>query len=63
MARNLLIAIALALSLAGCLRLEFDRCDDEEPHPDCALVDGALDGALDGGPDASVPDGEDGGGT
>lgn len=53
MARNLLISFALALTVSGCLRVEFDRCDDEAPHPDCALLDGA---AQDAGPDASAPD-------
>lgn len=58
MARIVLIAAAtLALSLGGCLRLAFDRCDDEEPHPDCALVDG---GDGDGGPDAGPQATKDG---
>ena len=53
MARHVLITIGVLLvtALGGCLRVEFDRCDDE-PHPDCAL----LDGASDAGADASAPD-------
>lgn len=50
MARYLLI-IVLALATSGCLRMQFDRCDDQEPHPDCALLDGAT---RDGGADAGT---------
>lgn len=65
MARYVLIAalLALAAALGGCLRVEFDRCDDDEPHPDCALLDGAVDAsavdasAADAGADAAAPDG------
>ena len=58
MARHLLIALVLALgTTAGCLRQRFDLCDDEEPHPDCALVDAgradAGDASADAGGDAS----------
>lgn len=54
MARHVLITLLalLVVALSGCLRVEFDRCDDDEPHPDCAL----LDGASDAGADASAPD-------
>jgi hypothetical protein len=60
MARYVLIAalLALAAALGGCLRVEFDRCDDDEPHPDCALLDGATDAGADAAaPDGSAPDG------
>ena len=60
MARYVLIAalLALAAALGGCLRVEFDRCDDDEPHPDCALLDGATAAGADAAaPDGSAPDG------
>lgn len=53
MARHLLIALVLALAAPGCLRQRFDLCDDEEPHPDCALVDAGRPDAADASGDAS----------
>lgn len=62
MARNVLIRLLFALALgtfafgaSGCLRVNFDRCDDDEPHPDCALIDGATPADADGQHDAGSP--------
>lgn len=52
----------IALSLSGCLRVQYDLCEREDPHPECdagvvrdaAPQDG---GELDGGPpDAGSPE-------
>ena len=43
----MLLVVFAALTLGGCLRLEFDLCDQDPPHPDC------LDGSIDGGEDAN----------
>ncbi len=53
MARFLLSAAALGLALlaSGCLRQNFDLCQGEDPHPDCALVDASR---PDAGPDAEA---------
>ncbi|MDQ3037302.1 MAG: hypothetical protein M3Y87_33215 [Myxococcota bacterium] len=54
--RTLAVLVAsIALSLGGCLRLEYDLCEREDPHPECdggAPRDaGPLDaGPLDAGP-------------
>jgi len=53
---TLALAVALPLSLAGCIRLNFDLCDQDPPHPDC--LDGGADAGVDSGPDldAAHPD-------
>ena len=33
-------ALCFCLALAGCLRVDIDRCGDDPPHPECALLDG-----------------------
>lgn len=53
-----------AFLLSSCVRIEFDRCQEQPPHPDCDLLDADR---SDGGnapadarsgldPDATVPD-------
>ena len=39
-------ALCFCLALAGCLRVDIDRCGDDPPHPECALLDGGGDGAI-----------------
>jgi hypothetical protein len=35
----------------GCLRLSYDRCEGENPHPECDSLDaGIVDAGKDGGP-------------
>lgn len=55
-----LVLLALLLPLSGCIRYEYDLCDDPMPHPDCAALDGGEveeDGGADAGaPDAGAPD-------
>jgi hypothetical protein len=51
-ARHLLIALIVVclVAMSGCLRLEFDLCDDPDPPPECGL-DAGADAGIDGGPD------------
>lgn len=51
MTRRLLILLAPWI-VTGCIRLEFDLCLEDPPHPECTL-DASTDedgGALDGAP-------------
>ncbi len=63
MARHLLtitIALALGFAASGCLRQNFDLCDEDPPHPDCARIDAGPDAGLDGGAaDGGAADGGD----
>jgi hypothetical protein len=43
---KLRVIVLLALTGTGCLRIRYDRCREDPPHPDC------FDAALDGGQDA-----------
>ena len=52
--RRAWIAIAAASLLGGCIRMNFDRCADDPPHPDCADLDAGPDGSVDGGVDAGT---------
>jgi hypothetical protein len=46
-ARYVLIVL-FALAAAGCVRIHFDLCDEDPPHPEC-MIDGAVDAGPDGG--------------
>jgi len=47
------LVLLFCLALAGCLRVDIDRCSDDPPHPECALLDGGPDG---GEPADATPD-------
>jgi len=52
------LAFVSALTLlSGCIRMDFDLCDDDPPHPECA--DAGQDGGTDAG--ASSDSGSDAG--
>ena len=44
-----ILAALLTIALSGCVRIDFNLCDDDPPHPECldAGTDAAVDGALD----------------
>lgn len=56
----------LAAAQTGCLRLSYDLCEGDNPHPECAALDAGRDAGKDGGeldedaaeaePDASSAD-------
>ena len=47
---RVVFAALLAIALSGCIRMDFNLCDDDPPHPEC--LDAGTDAAVDGGPDA-----------
>ena len=49
MRRAILLVILTATLLGGCIRIDFDLCEEEPPHPDC-LADGDVEMPEDAGP-------------
>ncbi len=59
--RHLLLssAVVFVFALSGCLRQDFNLCEDVPPHPECA--DGGSDAGSDAGTDAGSDAGTDAG--
>lgn len=56
--RSLFFCVLAAVQ-AGCLRLSYDLCEGETPHPECAALDAGRDAGKDGGEldeDAGAPE-------